>query len=189
MVKNVAGYDFCKLLTGSLGTLGVITQVTLKIKPLPERSAFVACDVPDFATAERLLAALVNSQTTPAAIELLAGPALERRCRARARAPRHASRGWPSAWKARAAEVDWMVEQLAARVARRWASRRSRSIRRRAGRRALAAADASFPPTADAPLVLKASVLPSAVVRLLPTACCEIDPQAARSRPTPATAS
>ena len=32
VVKNVAGYDFCKLLTGSLGTLGVIHQVTLKLK-------------------------------------------------------------------------------------------------------------------------------------------------------------
>src|SRR5690606_32325083 len=30
VVKNVAGYDFCKLLTGSFGTLAVITQVTLK---------------------------------------------------------------------------------------------------------------------------------------------------------------
>ncbi|MCA9156305.1 MAG: FAD-binding oxidoreductase, partial [Planctomycetales bacterium] len=34
VVKNVAGYDFCKLLTGSLGTLAVITQVTLKVRPL-----------------------------------------------------------------------------------------------------------------------------------------------------------
>ena len=36
VVKNVAGYDFCKLLVGSLGTLGIITQVTLKVKPIPE---------------------------------------------------------------------------------------------------------------------------------------------------------
>src|SRR4029079_12976461 len=41
VVKNVAGYDFCKLLTGSLGTLGVITQVALKVKPQSESSAAV----------------------------------------------------------------------------------------------------------------------------------------------------
>ena len=38
VVKNVAGYDLMKLLTGSFGTLGVIAQVTLRLYPLPEAS-------------------------------------------------------------------------------------------------------------------------------------------------------
>ena len=73
VVKNVAGYDFCKLLTGSLGTLAVITQVTLRVKPIPPRSKFVACRVRNWEMAERVLAGLSKSQTTPAAIELLTG--------------------------------------------------------------------------------------------------------------------
>ena len=75
VVKNVAGYDFCKLLCGSLGTLGVIAQVTLKVKPIPEQTALLACRVASLDEAERLLAALVTSQTAPAAVELIAGPA------------------------------------------------------------------------------------------------------------------
>ncbi len=46
VVKNVAGYDLCKLHIGALGTLGIITQVTLKLRPLPEDKALVTlgCD-------------------------------------------------------------------------------------------------------------------------------------------------
>ncbi len=39
VVKNVAGYDLMKLYTGALGTLGIITQVTLKLRPVPEACA------------------------------------------------------------------------------------------------------------------------------------------------------
>ena len=76
VVKNAAGYDMCRLMVGSLGTLGVVTQVTLKVHPLAETTAMVICDVPDLQTAERLLAALVHTKTMPVAVELVDRPGL-----------------------------------------------------------------------------------------------------------------
>lgn len=39
-VKNVSGYDLCRLLVGSLGTLGVLVRVTLRCRPLPAAHAW-----------------------------------------------------------------------------------------------------------------------------------------------------
>jgi glycolate oxidase FAD binding subunit len=75
VVKNVAGYDFCKLLTGSLGTLGVITEVTLKVKPLAEATAALVADVADWDRAEEVLSTLVTSNIPAAMLELIVGPA------------------------------------------------------------------------------------------------------------------
>ncbi|MEA5574855.1 FAD-binding oxidoreductase [Anabaena sp. UHCC 0451] len=41
VVKNVAGYDLMKLFTGAYGTLGIISQITFRVYPLPETSATV----------------------------------------------------------------------------------------------------------------------------------------------------
>ena len=74
VVKNVAGYDFCKLLTGSLGSLAIINQLTFKLRPTPEKWVSLVCQVPDWETAESCLAELVHSAVTPTAVELLTGP-------------------------------------------------------------------------------------------------------------------
>ena len=47
VVKNVAGYDMNKLYTGSYGTLAVITNVTVKLRPVPERSSTLAITAND----------------------------------------------------------------------------------------------------------------------------------------------
>jgi len=74
VVKNAAGYNLPRLLVGSLGTLGVITQATFMVRPLPTHSALVICDITSFQQGECLLANLGRSQTTPMIVELLAGP-------------------------------------------------------------------------------------------------------------------
>ena len=71
VVKNVAGYDICKLLVGSRGTLAIVTQVTLKLRPLPETSAQVWLTHDTFDQIEDRLARLLVSQSRPVAIEVL----------------------------------------------------------------------------------------------------------------------
>ncbi|HEV7893404.1 MAG TPA: FAD-linked oxidase C-terminal domain-containing protein [Pyrinomonadaceae bacterium] len=71
VVKNVAGYDLCKLFTGSQGTLGVILEITFKLRPRPRREATIVArssDLPELFAAAR---AVVGSQLLPVAVELL----------------------------------------------------------------------------------------------------------------------
>jgi glycolate oxidase FAD binding subunit len=74
VVKNVAGYDMMKLLSGSYGSLGVICQVTLRTYPLPEASQSLIFSG-SAAAVQQLSQAVRRSPLTPVALDLLS-PAL-----------------------------------------------------------------------------------------------------------------
>jgi glycolate oxidase FAD binding subunit len=71
VVKNVAGYDLCKVLVGSLGTLGIITQVTLKLRPLPESSVILWTTYDRLGTIDEVLERLSKSAARPVALDVL----------------------------------------------------------------------------------------------------------------------
>jgi glycolate oxidase FAD binding subunit len=71
VVKNVAGYDLCKLLVGSLGTLAVISEATFKLRPLPEERISLWAAFSTLAAVESALEKFAHSATRPVAIELL----------------------------------------------------------------------------------------------------------------------
>ena len=77
VVKNVAGYDLMKLFTGSYGTLGIITQVTLRTYPLPEASQ-TAILSGDYDAIARVGQNLRNSGLTPTAADLVSASVIEK---------------------------------------------------------------------------------------------------------------
>ncbi|MGQ9695398.1 MAG: FAD-binding oxidoreductase [Thermodesulfobacteriota bacterium] len=70
-VKNVSGYDLTKLFIGSLGTLGVIEEATMRLFPLPEKEIILFLSYPEISAPFALTMELMHSALLPSAIILL----------------------------------------------------------------------------------------------------------------------
>lgn len=74
VVKNVAGYDLCRLMIGSRGSLGVLTQLTFKVKPVPEIQQGLRISFADAAAFDDALERLNVSNATPMVIDFSCQP-------------------------------------------------------------------------------------------------------------------
>lgn len=71
VVKNVAGYDMAKLQYGALDTLGIITQLNLKLLPQPEDKGAILAGFADLTHTAQVVDKLMASQLQPATIAIL----------------------------------------------------------------------------------------------------------------------
>jgi glycolate oxidase FAD binding subunit len=77
-VKNVSGYDMCKLLIGSYGTLGIICEMTFKLLPLPEKEATLLLSFARLDEADGFVREMRGSQLIPSSIETLNAMAVQK---------------------------------------------------------------------------------------------------------------
>jgi glycolate oxidase FAD binding subunit len=70
VVKNVAGYDLGKLVTGSFGSLAAIVSATFKLSPLPAASKTIVVEAPDLAALALIVREVMSSQLEPIAFDV-----------------------------------------------------------------------------------------------------------------------
>jgi FAD/FMN-containing dehydrogenase len=72
VVKNVAGYDLCRLFTGAQGRLGQIVEATFKLRPVPEAEQFRQRPCAALAEADQVIERVLNSNLMPVVLDLVA---------------------------------------------------------------------------------------------------------------------
>ncbi len=77
LVKNVTGYDMCKLYTGSLGTLGILSELTFKVQPRPDTLASVLLSFPSVERALEATRLFIQADLLPDALEVWNGKAYQ----------------------------------------------------------------------------------------------------------------
>jgi D-lactate dehydrogenase (cytochrome) len=76
-IKSSSGYDLCRLFVGSEGTLGVVTEVTLRLIGLPAEFMAVVVQFNDLRDAAHTVSQVMRSGLSPAALELLDTPTVQ----------------------------------------------------------------------------------------------------------------
>ncbi len=71
LVKNVTGYNLVQLLTGSEGTLAIVTKIILRLIPLPKHRIDLFVPYPDFESAARTVSAIIAQGIIPTAMEFM----------------------------------------------------------------------------------------------------------------------
>ncbi|QOR66623.1 glycolate oxidase subunit GlcD [Cytobacillus suaedae] len=77
LAKDVAGYDFTRLYVGSEGTLGIITEATLKLIPPPETKKTMLALYQDLEAAAKTVSTIIANKIIPTTLEFLDQPTLE----------------------------------------------------------------------------------------------------------------
>jgi glycolate oxidase FAD binding subunit len=77
VVKNVAGYDLPKLVTGAFGTLGVITRAIFRLHPLPKEMRTISFPTLNISEAQRLVLAIQNSKLAHSALQICCGTEMQ----------------------------------------------------------------------------------------------------------------
>jgi glycolate oxidase FAD binding subunit len=159
VVKNVAGYDLCKLLVGSLGELAIIAQVTLKLRPLPEMAGFLWAVFDSFDQVDAAVGGLLRSAARPVVLDVL-NPDAARLVTAEARLTLPAE--WPVlvvGVEGPERETRWQIETLTREMGRE--RPRHVEVVSESSAEPLRLALTEIQVCADEPVIFKANLLPS----------------------------